>query len=324
MSNRPIFVATHPRACSTAFERVFMTRQKTLKTFHEPFGDAFYYGPERLSDRYEKDEDARLQSGFSKTTYKDVMDSLESENEGKRVFLKDMLQYFVPPDGKAPTLAASLSSDQQPQEDGNPTVVPTSILSKFQFAFLIRHPRRAIPSYYRCTVPPLDKVTGFYGFEPSEAGYREMRVVFDYLREAGIVGPGKAGESNGVGSHVNVTVIDADDLLDRPAEVIEAFCNEVGIEFTPDMLKWECEENQKYAVETFEKWKGFHDDIINSTCFKPRDPSHQKKVPTKDEEDASWMEKYGEDGQKLIRETVDANVADYEYLKSFAIKFGDA
>jgi hypothetical protein len=76
MSAKPIFLATHPRACSTAFERVFMTRPDILRCVHEPFGDAFYFGPERLSARYEDDEDARKKSGFADTTYKDVADSL--------------------------------------------------------------------------------------------------------------------------------------------------------------------------------------------------------------------------------------------------------
>lgn len=54
-----------------------MTQRDILKCVHEPFGDAFYFGPERLSERYENDEVARLRSGFSNTTYKDVMDELE-------------------------------------------------------------------------------------------------------------------------------------------------------------------------------------------------------------------------------------------------------
>jgi hypothetical protein len=37
-------------------------------------------------------------------------------------------------------------------------------------------------------------------------------------------------------------------------------------------------------------------------------------------EDQEWREKYGEEAAKVIRETVNANIADYEYLKSFAIK----
>jgi hypothetical protein len=35
---------------------------------------------------------------------------------------------------------------------------------------------------------------------------------------------------------------------------------------------------------------------------------------------AEWSEKYGVEGAKVIRDTVAENVADYEYLKQFAIK----
>lgn len=79
---RPIFVVTVPRSCSTAFERAFLTR-KDLHCEHEPFGDAFYYGPERLSTRYRKVQE-RENSGFDKVTYKDILDRLEA-GHGKDV-----------------------------------------------------------------------------------------------------------------------------------------------------------------------------------------------------------------------------------------------
>ena len=62
-----------------------MTRQDILKCAHEPFGDAFYYGPERLGERYEDDEEGRLSSGFSKTTYKDVIDRLDRDASEVRI-----------------------------------------------------------------------------------------------------------------------------------------------------------------------------------------------------------------------------------------------
>lgn len=55
-----------------------MTRRDILECAHEPFGDAFYFGPERLSSRYDDDEAARVSSGFSDVTYKDVLDGLKS------------------------------------------------------------------------------------------------------------------------------------------------------------------------------------------------------------------------------------------------------
>ncbi|KZF24091.1 hypothetical protein L228DRAFT_237054 [Xylona heveae TC161] len=374
-SNKPIFVATHPRACSTAFERVFMTRRDILTTVHEPLGDAFYYGPERLSDRYEHDEKAREESGFGQSTFKTIFDRIDSEgSEGKRIFIKDIAHYIFPPDAKPASIAPSLlqpkkgvgtaedidgvngvdgssiatSAPANPNatsiakqtgktvppypyatviEPRNPTVVPEALLKQFHFTFLIRHPRRSIPSYYRCTVPPLDEITGFYNFMPSEAGYDELRRLFDYLRTTGQIGPKIAGQSNANSdsvaestskSEVEICVVDADDLLDNPAGIIEAYCKSVGIKYDPGMLKWDSDDDQKAAKEAFEKWKGFHEDALDSKELKPR--LHKKKVQSNKDEDAEWAEKFGPEGAKIIRQTVDANVADYEYLKQFAIK----
>lgn len=233
--------------------------------------------------------------------------------QGKRLFIKDMAQYWIPPDNKPATIAPSLVNYKRgvgtdttalpnetpapakksgppypydtPGEPGNPSVIPTDLLANFHFTFLIRHPRNSIPSYFRCTVPPLDKITGFYNFQPNEAGYVELRALFDYLRNVGQVGPTIAGQpssssddahTNGVSgaaaekSGVEICVIDADDLLDNPSGIIEAFCKSVGIEYTPEMLKWDNDEDHAVAKAAFEKWKGFHEDAINSTELKAR------------------------------------------------------
>lgn len=174
--------------------------------------------------------------------------------------------------------------------------MPTDMLRGFHWTFLIRHPRRSIPSYYRCTVPPLDDVTGFHDFMPSEAGYAELRKLFDYLLEQRIIGPARAGDdaapvdealsggfsSNSETSSLNsdaprraaITVIDADDLLQKPEAILRTYCKEVGIDYSPQMLEWGDEENQKYAADAFEKWYGFHHDAIESTCLRPRAHGH--------------------------------------------------
>ena len=333
-------------------------------------------------------------------------------SQGKRLFIKDITYYLVPPDGKtaaiAPSLArkergvgTNLTSSKGAQSNGtsaeghqtgivngnenilkihpypyntdaepeNPTVIPKAVLEKFHFTFLIRHPRSSIPSYFRCTIPPLDSMTGFYDFMPNEAGYDELRRVFDYLRSVGQVGPGIAGkESNGPGNDgdsvtnghpgkVDICVVDADDLLDNPSGIIEAYCKSVGLKYDPQMLKWNSEEDHNQAREAFEKWKGFHEDAMNSSELRPRlhvsiyfspfssqmygtsrpllllekevklyqnganfSGCKKKKVKSVEEEDQEWRAKYGEKGAKVIRETVEANVKDYEYLKQFALK----
>ncbi len=56
-----------------------MTRRKSLQTIHEPFGDAYYFGPERMGSRFEEDEKAREESGFKDSTFKTILDRIDSE-----------------------------------------------------------------------------------------------------------------------------------------------------------------------------------------------------------------------------------------------------
>ncbi|KAL8725179.1 MAG: hypothetical protein Q9166_007509 [cf. Caloplaca sp. 2 TL-2023] len=240
-------------------------------------------------------------------------------------------------------------------EPNNPTVIPQETLEKFHFTFLIRHPRSSIPSFYRCCVPPLDEVTGFYDFMPSEAGYYELRRLFDYLRSVGQVQAELPDQPSGgdavIGcQRVELCVIDADDLLDNPAGMVEAFCKSTGIQYSPDMLDWTTEADQQQATEAFSKWNGWHDDALKSKDLKPRQhvsvflcawcnlpfpiilPSYdvfidtdvydgkKKKIKSVEDEDEEWVEKYGKEGAKVIRETVEANMKNYEYLKQFAFK----
>lgn len=66
-----------------------MTRRE-LRCIHEPFGDAFYHGPERLSSRYEDDEKTRLDSGFAQTTFRTVLDRIEKEGAEVRFTLSSI------------------------------------------------------------------------------------------------------------------------------------------------------------------------------------------------------------------------------------------
>lgn len=215
-----------------------------------------------------------------------------------------MAYYIVPPNGE-PCQNPAVSLKRHPNLAGvsNPTVIPTSLLTLFHWTFLIRHPRKAVPSYYRCTIPPQSEKTGFTEFMPSEAGYLELRRLFEFLHKAGIIiahdeteeerkeqedtyqqmkqiavetwqenGETKlAKQLEEKGDPVNITVIDADDLLDDPEGTLKAYCEAIGLDFDPKMLKWDDEESQKTAKAAFEKWHGFHDDALDSTSLKPRE-----------------------------------------------------
>lgn len=72
-----------------------MTRRDILTCVHEPFGDAFYFGPERLSPRYEDDEKAREESGFANSTFKTIFERIEKE--GKEVRPSSTYPLFAAP-----------------------------------------------------------------------------------------------------------------------------------------------------------------------------------------------------------------------------------
>ena len=68
-----------------------------------------------------------------------------------------------------------------------------------------------------------------------------------------------------------ICVVDADDLLDDPEGVIRAYCDSVGLEFRDSMINWgDDEEHQKDVQKAFEKWKGWHEDALDSTCLRAR------------------------------------------------------
>lgn len=165
-----------------------------------------------------------------------------------------MAQYLFAPDGERTPIASSLGGADEP---GNPTVLPLDILKQFTFTFLIRHPRRSVPSYWRCCIPPQNEITGFTHFMPSEAGYVELRRLFDYLLEKEII------------FRDQIVMIDADDMLDAPEATLRSYCERAGIEFTPEMLIWS-DEDKNHAVDHFEKWAGWHDDAIESDKLRAR------------------------------------------------------
>src|SRR5215207_1110938 len=80
--SKPVALWAVPRSISTAFERVFVERDD-FEVLHEPFSASYYYGEDRLSDRF---ADAEPKSEYS---YERVLEDIFRPRE-HRVFLKDM------------------------------------------------------------------------------------------------------------------------------------------------------------------------------------------------------------------------------------------
>jgi hypothetical protein len=69
-----------------------MTRRDVLTCEHEPFGDAFYYGRERLSERFMNDEEIREESGYANCTFKTILEKLAKDSSEVRPFLSTIIR----------------------------------------------------------------------------------------------------------------------------------------------------------------------------------------------------------------------------------------
>ncbi len=195
MVTRRVILWSAPRTVSTAFERSMRTLSH-CKVLHEPYGDPFYFGPEKRSKRFAHTPT----SPRSTATYDDTTAMVSAEFPGvEAVFVKDMAFYV---------------------EDTYKHIMASG-LRTFTHTFLIRRPDKAVYSLYKSG----EAVSNGYGaFDPSEAGFLALYKVYQHAKEI---------------SSEPTVVIDADDLLSAPDEVMEAYCKAVGIRYQPGMTKWE-------------------------------------------------------------------------------------
>lgn len=137
-----------------------------------------------------------------------------------------MAQYLIDLSKPKGSVASSLSSEST--TPNNPTLVPTDLLfpstPSMSHTFLIRHPSKAVPSYARLCEGEASAITGFYGFDGKEMGYKELRHLFDFVRE-------QMGRTP--------LLIESEELLKDPEGVMEMWCDEVGIKFDKSMLEWD-------------------------------------------------------------------------------------
>jgi sulfotransferase family protein len=125
---KPIALWAVPRSLSTAFERVFVERDD-LEVLHEPFSASYYYGEDRLSNRYSDVEPE------AEHNYERVLAEVLKPRQ-KRVFLKDMAY----------------------QAKG---VMSQEFIANFVNTFIIRDPKYVLTSLYKMWPDFTLEETGF-------------------------------------------------------------------------------------------------------------------------------------------------------------------
>lgn len=270
------------------FECMLLARSD-FQVHHEPMGEAWYYGDERASTRFTDEQ--RKASGNADATYAQSWREVAKPHPTLRTFSKDMAQYLMDLNKPKGTVAPSFGVDATTTPN-NPTRIPTAELLQphINHTFLIRHPQKAVPSYARLCYPGAP--TGFDYFDPAEMGYKELRLLFDFIRE-------ETGRTP--------LLIESEELLAQPVKVVRGWCEHVGIEFTEGMLEWDD------APETrthFEKWTGFHDDAAASKGVGRQSPA-QDAAPSQKKQEPKPL-------SPELQQAVDDCMDDYEYLRSFA------
>ena len=239
-----------------------------------------------------------------------------------------MTYHIIPPTHSPSAVAPSLHHLFSPNDLPNPSLLPTSLLHAFQFVFLIRNPSASIPSLYRCFIPPLSEKTDERTLDPRELGYRETRLLFDYLYPPALrspYSPFSTTSTNGA-PDTRPILIDADDLLSHPDSILPSVCTRLALPYSSSMLSWSRPEDQAHAESLFEKFAGYHEDALKSTGLKGKTADQERRgreAKTREEEDEEWTERYGGEAARTIREAVDQSQEDYEYLREFRIQPDD-
>ena len=187
---------------------------------------------------------AKIESGYdaSDKDFDWLKEQLEGDFPGKKlVFVKDM--------------GASIGREFETRHDKIP--------KGFRHTFLIRNPRNVMMS----------QVKGFMkrqapgSFTNQKLTPEKIRPV-QYANEMWKHVKSQGWESNPV-------IIDSDELLENPKEILEAYCKEIGIPFTEDLLTWEAGDDvmtkqwmvPKQTILTF-RAVGAHEGTFASTEFK--------------------------------------------------------
>ncbi|XP_077992874.1 uncharacterized protein LOC144446902 [Glandiceps talaboti] len=137
-------------------------------------------------------------------SFKDVKKRLEADYPDKEaVFVKDMIS------------CASAQGNYDSLPDG------------YQSTFLLRHPKETYPSFYKLSTGLKERgllQTDALEYTLNYGSYQPMYDLYNYL-------------TNEKGQHP--VVIDTDDLIQNPRDLLQRYCKIMGIPFYESMLNWQ-------------------------------------------------------------------------------------
>jgi hypothetical protein len=205
-----LFLWGTPRSMSTAFLRMMLERGDH-EVFHEPFSTVVVQGHTAIGDH-------------TATGHDEVLKLLEERAQDHPVFVKETTEYDY----------LTTGGDRIPHVG--------------QHTFIIRDPRRVIPSHYAMNPEMICEEIG-YGYQMEMA--RRVRAV----------------------SGVRPYVVEAEELLTDARGTVERYCEYAGIPFLESSLSWQ-PGNQKVWSRT-SQW---HRDAAGSSRFERSSRAYESTV----------------------------------------------
>ncbi len=240
-----VMLWTGPRFKSTLISTSFMALPH-VSYRHEPIGDAYYCGPHRISDVQINNPDLVPQ------THEAIAWAMLRTASPQHVTMAKDMAYALESHLARHWVGGWNNMFKNRSMD--------AFLRHGRHGFLLREPIAAMISLKKCSENP---VTGWDRFHASESGFRQVYELHAWLGEMGLSTP----------------VVDTDAVCNAPASMLPLLCAQLGLEYHPCMLAWQAGRRAIY-----DKWPGWHDDVQESTGFRPARAVVKDGMPQLDRE----------------------------------------
>ena len=114
----------------------------------------------------------------------------------------------------------------------------------------------------------------------------------------------------------NLVIVDADDLLQNPGDILSKYCGKVGLRYSDKILSWKPGYDANEHTEMLRLWDGWHDDVINSNGFQIRKLVSEKQRAEK----ARKVEKELSELPRGVQEEIETSMASYQELYNRRLK----
>jgi len=209
-----------------------------IKHFCEPFVLPHYFGPDKRSVQFANEPEVAKRFGKI-PSYQDKLQEITLKYDNYDInFIKEHAMYAWP------------------------DIIPKEILQSSHHTFLIRNPEKAIKSVYRQTLYDFEESIWSH-IVPEELGFKEQWLMFEFITKD---------------LNMNTMVIDADDLMKNPKQVLEKYCSFVGLKYNECLLDWSKDDTKKedkpwdYFPNTWIK------DVKETTGFRKNDKVQDENV----------------------------------------------